>query len=301
MTAKIISAIPKLKFNPIATSFLAGIHIIALLAFFPFAFSWGAVAVMLILHWATCSIGICLGYHRYLTHRGMDFPRWLAYTVVLLGSLACQNGPIKWVAQHRMHHAGSDTENDPHSAKKGFWWAHFSWMLFTHPSFDDKENIRNYTKDFYDDPFYQFLEKHFITIQVVLGLSLLAIGGVSYVIWGIFVRLVFAYHSTWLVNSAAHFFGYVNFQLKDDLSTNCWWVGLLAYGEGWHNNHHAYPKSAKHGLRPGEIDMTWMAIWVLKKLGLATNIKIAKITKNSAEKPLKATFSAEMVKLRQAA
>jgi stearoyl-CoA desaturase (delta-9 desaturase) len=129
----------------------------------------------------------------------------------------------------------------------------------------------------------------------------MAIGGISFVVWGIFVRLVFVYHSTWFVNSAAHYFGYVNFPIKDDLSTNCWWVGIIAYGEGWHNNHHAYPKSAKHGLRPWEIDMTWMAICVLKKLGLATNIKIAKITKYPAEKPLKATFSAEMVKLKQAA
>jgi stearoyl-CoA desaturase (delta-9 desaturase) len=301
MTAKIISAIPKLKFNPIATAFLVGVHLFALLAFFPFAFSWTAVGVMIFLHWLTASLGICLGYHRYLTHRGMDFPKWLGYTVVFFGSLACQNGPIKWVGQHRMHHAGSDTEKDPHSAKKGFWWAHFSWMMYTHTSFDDQETLKSFTKDFYDDPFYQYLEKHFITNQVVLGLILLAIGGIPFVVWGVFVRLVFVYHSTWFVNSAAHYFGYVNFKLKGDLSTNCWWVGLLAYGEGWHNNHHAYPKSAKHGLLPGEIDMTWMAICVLQKLGLATNIKIAKITKNAADSSLEGAYSAEMIKLQQAA
>jgi stearoyl-CoA desaturase (delta-9 desaturase) len=252
----------------------------ALFAFFPFAFSWSAVAVMFFLYWLTSSLGICLGYHRYLTHRGFTLPKWLGYTIILFGSLACQNGPVKWVGQHRMHHAGSDTPEDPHSVKKGFWWAHFFWMFNTHSKFDDKQVLRDYTKDFCEDKFYKFLDDYFILVQVVLGFILLAIGGIPWVIWGIFVRLVVSYHSTWLVNSAAHYFGYVTFPLKDDLSTNCWWVGLLAWGEGWHNNHHAFPKSARHGLRPWEIDMTWWALCVLEKLGLAKDIKVAQLIPN---------------------
>ena len=236
--------------------------------------------MMFFLYWLTSSLGICLGYHRYLTHRGFTLPKWLAYAVVLFGTLACQNGPIKWVGQHRIHHAGSDTPEDPHSVKKGFWWAHINWMFHTHSKFDDEKVLHDYTKDFCEDPFYKFLDKYFVLVQVVFGFILLAIGGISWVIWGIFVRLVVSYHSTWLVNSAAHYFGYVTFPLKDDFSTNCWWVGLLAWGEGWHNNHHAFPKSARHGLRPWEIDMTWWALCILEKLGLAKDIKVAQLTPN---------------------
>ena len=270
----------QLKFNPIATAVLVSVHVMALFAFFPFAFSWSAVAVMFFLYWLTASLGICLGYHRYLTHRGFTAPKWLGYTLIFFGTLACQNGPIKWVGQHRMHHAGSDTPEDPHSAKKGFWWAHLNWMFNTHSKFDDKQVLRDYTKDFCEDKFYKFLDDYFVLVQVAFGFALLAIGGLPWVIWGVFVRLVVTYHSTWLVNSAAHWYGYVTFPLKDDLSTNCWWVGLLAFGEGWHNNHHAFPKSARHGLRPWEIDMTWWALCVLEKLGLAKDIKVAQLTPN---------------------
>jgi len=298
MSTEAISTETKKVLTKGTIGFFIFLHLGALLAVFPFAFSWSAVFLMLFMHWLTASIGICLGFHRYLTHRGMDLPKWLAYTVVFIGSLACENGPIKWVAQHRMHHAGSDTEDDPHNAKNSLWWAHLGWMVHTHPVFDNDENIKRYSKDFADDKFYQFLDNHFVKIQFALGFLFFAIGGLPWVVWGIFLRLVLVYHSTWFVNSAAHAFGYVTFPLKDDLSTNCWWVGLVAYGEGWHNNHHAFPKSARHGLLPWEIDMTWWAICVLKKLGLATNIKIAKITKLESSDPAvkKATFSGEMVK-----
>ena len=115
-------------------------------------------------------------------------------------------------------------------------------------------------------------------------------------IWGIFLRLVFVYHCTWFVNSAAHAFGYKTLMLENDLPTNCWWVGLLAFGEGWHNNHHAFPKSARHGLRPWEIDITWMAISVLKKIGLAKNIKVAKLIRQPAEDSSEKVFTGEIVK-----
>ena len=285
--------------NKLALSWLVFVHVAALSVLLPQAFSWAAVSLMVFLHWLTCSIGICLGYHRYLTHRGFDLPKWLAYTVVFLGSLACQNGPIKWVSQHRMHHAGSDTEEDPHNASEGFWWAHWQWMTYRHIKFDDPKHIANYAKDLIDDPFYQFLDKYFILVQWAFGLFLLAIGGLPFVAWGIFLRLVLAYHSTWAVNSAAHMFGYKNFKLDNDLSTNCWWVGLAAYGEGWHNNHHAFPKSAKHGLRNWEVDMTWMAIAFLKALKLATNVKVAQLDQNLilGKEPEEVFFKAQIVKL----
>ncbi|QPJ65530.1 MAG: acyl-CoA desaturase [Candidatus Nitrohelix vancouverensis] len=280
--------------NKEVTGFFIFLHLMAIPAFFPFGFSWSAVAVMLFLYWLTASIGICLGYHRYLTHRSFELPKWLGYFVVFCGALACENGPIKWVGQHRMHHAGSDTDEDPHSAREGFWWAHLGWMVHTHPKFDNQEVIQSYTKDINDDKFYQFLDAHFIKIQIAFGLVLLAIGGWPMVFWGIFLRLIVVYHVTWLVNSASHMFGYVNVRLQDDLATNCWWVGLLAWGEGWHNNHHAFPSSARHGLRPWEFDMTWMAICVLKFFGLATKIKVAKLT--PLEDEIEDLFSGEVVK-----
>ena len=285
---------PQYKFNKQTLGFFIFLHVGALCAFFPFAFSWSAVALMFFLHWMTASLGICLGYHRYLTHRSFELPKWLGYTFVLIGTLAVENGPIKWVGQHRMHHAGSDTDRDPHSAKKGFWWSHLNWMLNTHPEFDDKDFINKYTKDLQDDKFYVFLDKYFIGVQIAFGLILFAIGGLPWVIWGVFVRIVLVYQSTWLVNSAAHMFGYKNFELENDLSTNCWWVGIAAYGEGWHNNHHAFPQSARHGLRPMEIDATWIFICMLRKLGLATNLKIA--TLKRPEEKSSGYFKGEKIK-----
>jgi len=262
-----------MELNKTVIGFFIFLHLGALLALHPATFSWCAVATMLVMYWLTASIGICFGYHRYLTHKGMSMPKWLDYTIVFLGTLACQNGPIKWVAHHRMHHRFSDKEEDPHDASRGFWWSHIGWMLYHRDRIDNPKSIELYTKDIYDDNFYQFLDKYFIHIQVALGIIFYLIGGISWVVWGIFVRIVLVYHVTWLVNSACHMWGYKNFELKDDLSTNCWWSAILSFGEGWHNNHHKHPKKAKHGLKFYEIDLTWVSIWVLYKLGLIKSIK----------------------------
>lgn len=276
--------------------FFVFLHVGALFALMPSLFSWSAVALMLFLYWVTASLGICLGFHRYLTHKGLELPKWLAYFLVTCGTLACENGPLKWTAHHRMHHAGSDTDADPHSAKKGFWWAHLYWMVYFQPKFDTQEALKTYTKDLAHDRYYAFLDKYFIAIQFALGFILMAIGGWSFVVWGIFLRLVLVYHATWLVNSAAHMFGYKNFQLKDDLATNCWWVALLSFGEGWHNNHHAFAQSARHGLRPWEIDMTWYVICVLRFLGLAKNIKVVELIRIPNAISPGSLFRGEMIK-----
>ena len=142
-------------------------------------------------------------------------------------------------------------------------------MLHRIPANND---IPRYTQDIKDDPFYQFCQNNLIPIQVALGLVLFAFGGWSYVIWGIFVRLVVVFHCTWFVNSATHKFGYQRYHSKDN-SRNCWWVALVTFGEGWHNNHHAYQYSARHGLTWWEIDLTWMTICLLQFLGLAKEIR----------------------------
>ena len=245
-------------------------HIGAVCAFLPGLFSWQGVGVALLLHWITGGLGITLGWHRLLSHRSFQTPKWLEYFLAFCGTLALQGGIIWWVGLHRHHHLHSDEDVDHHDSKKGFLWSHVRWMCFEIPAESD---IPRFTKDIADDPFYQFLNNYFFPLQVVLGVILYAIGGWSFVFWGVFARLVVVYHCTWLVNSATHKFGYRTFETTDN-STNCWWVALTTYGEGWHNNHHAYQYSARHGMKWWELDITWITIQVLQFLGLATKVKL---------------------------
>ncbi|MEO1430929.1 MAG: acyl-CoA desaturase [Cyanobacteria bacterium J06632_19] len=263
--------------NWLHISFFVGLHFGILLAPFPAFFNWKAVGVALFLYWFTGGLGITLGFHRLITHRSFKTPKWLEYFLAFCGTLACQGGPIAWVGMHRIHHLHSDQPLDPHDSNKGFFWSHIGWMFYHSPAFDD---VPRFTKDIKDDPFYIFLEKNMLLIQIALGVLLLALGGWSFVVWGVFVRLIFVWHCTWFVNSATHKFGYQTYDAKDH-SKNCWWVALLTYGEGWHNNHHAFQYSARHGLQWWEIDLTWMTIQLLQFLGLATNVKLAPVKQSS--------------------
>jgi len=251
--------------------FIAAVHAFALLGFF--TFSWSALTVAGGLWWLTGSLGIGLGFHRLLTHQGYGTSRAVKYFLTLCGTLAVQGGPVAWVAGHRMHHAHSDRDLDPHNSRRGFWWAHVGWILRRDPRLGKFENYRNHAKDLVDDPFILFLDRNYVWLQVALGLSLLLSGGWSFVVWGIFVRLVVSWHCTWLVNSAAHMFGYKTYESRDE-SRNCWWVALMSFGEGWHNNHHAFPRSARHGLRWWELDMNYMALAVLKVFGLVWDVRV---------------------------
>ncbi len=266
-----IAASTKPQINWVNTLFFLALHIGALFALLPSNFSWKAVGVALFLYWVTGGLGITLGFHRLVTHRSFQTPKWLEYILVFCGTLACQGGPIEWIGTHRIHHLHSDQKADPHDSNKGFWWSHMGWLIYQSPAHAE---AHRFTKDLNDDPVYQFLQKYFILIQFGLGGLLLLIGGWSFVVWGVFARIVWVYHCTWLVNSATHKFGYRTHD-SGDRSTNCWWVALLVFGEGWHNNHHAYQYSARHGLQWWEIDLTWMTIQLLQALGLATNVKLA--------------------------
>jgi stearoyl-CoA desaturase (delta-9 desaturase) len=260
----------RLPLDWVTIIFIGAIHLGALVAFVPGMTNWSAIGVMLVLHWVTAGLGITLGFHRLVTHRSFQTPKWLEYFLVFCGTLACQGGPITWVGLHRIHHMHSDQEGDPHDSNRGFWWSHLGWMLHHIPADAD---VEKFTKDINTDPVYVAMQNWMLAIQVGFGLLLLALGGWPWVIWGIFVRLVLVYHCTWLVNSATHQFGYRSHE-SGDRSTNCWWVAVLSYGEGWHNNHHAYPHSARHGLRWWEIDVTWMTVWLLQKVGLATKVRL---------------------------
>lgn len=249
------------------------VHIGVLFAFLPSNFSWTAVAIALFLHWFTGCLGITLGWHRLIAHRSFKTPKWLEYFFVFCGSLACQHGPIEWIGLHRHHHTHSDQPSDHHNSRRGFWWSHMGWIFHEVPA---EEDVPRLTQDIANDPVYLFFEYFFFPLQIALAALLYWLGGWPFVVWGIFVRLVAVYHCTWFVNSATHKFGYRTYDAGDD-STNCWWVALVTYGEGWHNNHHAFQYSARHGLQWWEIDVTWMIINTLQKLRLATGVKLPKV------------------------
>jgi stearoyl-CoA desaturase (delta-9 desaturase) len=272
MTFKLVPTSPENQpgLNWPAVTFFTSVHAVALLA--PWYFSWSALGVTLLLHWLLGSIGICLGYHRLLSHRSFQVPQWLEYVIAFIGALALQGGPIFWVAGHRLHHAFTEDEvKDPYSARKGFWWSHILWMLYPHLEFFDYEQYKRFAPDLERDSYYRWLNRNFLWLQIPLGLLLYALGGWSFVIWGMFVRAVLLWHSTWFINSVTHMWGYRTFETQDN-SRNLWWAAILTYGEGWHNNHHAHPNVAKAGWRWWEVDVTWWAIWLLKTLGLAGKV-----------------------------
>ncbi|GAC1389020.1 MAG: fatty acid desaturase [Vulcanimicrobiaceae bacterium] len=252
---------------------LGFIHLGALAAFIPSLFSWSAVAVLVVVSVFTSAIGISLCFHRMLTHRGLRVSKPLEYVVAFLGTLAFQGGPITWVATHRTHHAATDREGDPHGADRGFFWSHCEWLLLENSALPTAEDKQRLVPDLLAVPFYRFLDANNVQLQIALAIVLFALGGWSWLVWGSFVRLVIMYHSTWLVNSAAHMFGYRSYR-TNDLSRNNWWVALLSWGEGWHNNHHAFQFSARHGLEWYEFDPVWLIIRGLSALGLAHDIKV---------------------------
>lgn len=267
-------------FNWGVTLFLIAFHLGAVVALFNF--SWPAFFLAFFLWWVSGSLGIGIGYHRLLTHRGFKTPKWVEYFLTICGTLAMEGSPIAWVATHRIHHVFTEREGDPHSPRDGFWWSHMGWILRGHSVQRNLEATARYAQDLLKDPFQVWLLRwHYLT-TAALAVILFALGGWQFVLWGIFLRIVVSWHTTWFVNSAAHVWGSRRFETRDD-SRNLWWVGLLAFGEGWHNNHHAHQSSARHGLTWYEIDLNWYGIWVLQKLGLATNVRLFKL--NASQTP----------------
>ncbi len=247
----------------------------------PFYFSWLGLAVFVFLFWVSGGLGITLCYHRLLTHRSFKTPKWVEYFLTGCACLAWQGGPVSWVGNHRAHHKHSDTDNDPHSPNDGFAWAHMFWCMHR-----DKPEWQDCAKDLQRDPIQRLFNRFFFVPNMLLAGALFGIGytlrefgfatsGWSLALWGVCLRTVGVYHVTWFVNSATHVWGYRNFETKDR-STNLWWVALLSWGEGWHNNHHAFQRSAAHGLRWYEVDMTYLTIKLMEKLGLARDIVLPK-------------------------
>ncbi|HMF56883.1 MAG TPA: fatty acid desaturase [Pyrinomonadaceae bacterium] len=238
-----------------------------------FMFSWKALIVSLIILWVAGGFGIGMGYHRLLTHRGYKTPKWMEYVLTVCGTLALQSGTLQWVTTHRIHHAHTETEQDPHTPRQGTWWSHIGWILRGTAQKHDLPTIQRYAPDLLKDRFHVWISRYYYVPIITLGLVLLVFGGWSMFMWGIFLRTVVGLHVTWLVNSATHMWGTRRFVTEDD-SRNNMLIALLAYGEGWHNNHHAHPTAARHGLAWYEIDMNWWGIRTLQLLGLAKSIKL---------------------------
>jgi fatty-acid desaturase len=269
---------------------LAVIHLVALLAFVPWFFSWTGVAVMLLGLYVFGVLGINLCFHRLLTHRGLVCPKWLEHTLAILGVCCCQDTPARWVATHRRHHEHADQQPDPHSPLVNFLWGHMGWLVVKNRDLTRLGIAQRYAKDILRDPFYARLEERFRWAWIVLASWLLFfLGGVvaqalaggsaleafqfglSLLIWGVFVRTVVVWHVTWSVNSVTHLWGYRNYETGESSRNNVI-IGILASGEGWHNNHHADPRSARHGHTWWEFDTTWLTIRMLAALGLAHKV-----------------------------
>lgn len=265
-------------------------HLVALLAFVPWFFSWTGVALAILGCYVFGTLGINLGYHRLLTHRGFVCPKWLEHSLAVLAVCSFQDTPARWVAVHRRHHEHADEDPDPHSPIVNFLWAHMGW-LFVRPSEMERTQIYpRYAKDILRDPFYRSMEKPSVYIGIIIAswVAFFAVGtlaaavtgsawpqalqfGASVLVWGVFVRTVLIWHLTWSVNSVTHMFGYRNYE-TDEESRNNIVVGLLTNGEGWHNNHHADPRSARHGHLWYEIDITYLSLRALAAVGLAGKI-----------------------------
>ena len=271
--------------------FLA-VHLIAALAVLPWFFSWTGVILLLAGLYVFGVLGINLCFHRLLTHRGLSCPLWLEHSFAFLGVCCMQDSPPHWVAVHRKHHHLADDEGDPHSPLVSFFWAHIGWLLVQMEDMKRGPLIERYAKDILRDPFYAWLERRHTWLKIVLAswMAFFAAGfafvmlsggtaseasqfGLSLFVWGGVLRTVVVWHITWSINSVTHVWGYRNYETSD-VSRNNLLVAVLSSGEGWHNNHHADPRSARHGHTPWEIDTTWMIIRLLMWLGLAKNVAL---------------------------
>jgi fatty-acid desaturase len=274
---------------------LTGVHLVAVVAFLPWTFSWlftwSGLILAILGHFAFGMFGITIGYHRLLTHRGFTCPKWLEHTLAVMGMCNLQDSPARWVAIHRMHHQHSDHQPDPHSPLVSFLWGHMGWVVCRHKQLDRTIHYERYVRDLLRDPFYLKLERrdgwffvfaaHALLITLVgAAYGYIASGydsgealryAASWYVWAVAVRTVFVLHGTWAVNSVSHMFGYQNYKTRD-FSRNNWLVALISHGEGWHNNHHAQPRSAAHGHRWWEYDMSWWIIRSWEAIGLAKNV-----------------------------
>lgn len=257
------------RLNWVHTPFLISFHVLALVAVIATRPRPIDIFLLVSLYLAT-GFGITIGFHRLITHRGFQTPRWVRNVLGFLGTASLQGSPVQWTLVHRRHHQLSDKANDPHTPLKSFFYGHCGWIFLRR----NVEKNPQLVKDVISEPFFRFLDIPGINITPALSLAVLCwlIGGWQGVLWGCFLRTVLLWNATWSVNSFCHVMGSREFDTPDN-SRNLWWVGLVALGEGWHNNHHARPQLAVHGVRWWQFDISWMMIRLMEQVGLARNIK----------------------------
>jgi stearoyl-CoA desaturase (delta-9 desaturase) len=251
------------------------------------AFHWTDLAV-LAASYVVCAFGTTIGFHRYFSHKGFETGPGLKAVLAILGCMTVQGPLTQWVTDHRKHHALSDREGDPHSPHAGFGegaWAAFRGFVHAHVGWMfsnlGMEQGREYGKDLYEDRLIRTIDRLYL-VWVVLTLGIpFAIGyplggvgrGLEAMVWGGLVRIFCYQHATFSVNSICHMFGRKDYAARDE-SRNNWLVAVLVFGEGWHNNHHAFPSSARHGLHRWQVDVSWWIIRGLERLGLVWNVRV---------------------------
>jgi fatty-acid desaturase len=266
-------------------------HLLLPLALVPWLFSWPGLLLIPLGNYLFCSLGIGACYHRLLTHRSYRCPRWLEHTFALLGICSLQDSPARWVMIHRLHHQYSDSQPDPHSPLVNWFWGHMGWLLVENRQLSKGSTYERYARDILQDRFYLRLERHHLWVWVYMAHTLLfyLVGlvagrllagswqagvqfGLSLLLYGVVYRTLFSWHVTWGVNSLAHLWGYRNYE-TDDNSRNNWFFALATNGDGWHNNHHADPRCAAHGFhRWWELDVTYLTLRGLSRLGLVWDL-----------------------------
>jgi fatty-acid desaturase len=271
-------------------TYVAGVgtyHALAMLALVPWFFSWTGVALAVAGLYVFGTLGINLCFHRLLTHRSFECPKWLEHGLSILGVCCLEDSPARWVIAHRIHHQHSDEQPDPHSPLVNFLWGHMGWLFVENNATSSTGACDRYARDILRDPFYMRLERNLLWLWInvaqaalffvgglgfglLAGYSLSAAAqfGASVLVWGVFVRTVAVWHITWSVNSLTHICGYRSYETGEN-SRNNWFVALISNGEGWHNNHHADQRSAAHGHRWYEVDVTYLTIRALVAVGLA--------------------------------
>jgi len=265
MADRLKDAAHKLSIVALVVIPLAGV-VIAMRLLWQRAVDWGDVALMLGLY-VPISMGITIGFHRYLTHRGFRANPVVKATLLVLGSMAVEGPAIAWAANHRKHHALADREGDPHSPADGFFHAHIGWLWE-----GQQADQLTYARDLREDRMVMWISHSFPLWAALTLVVPFLIGGWSGLLWGGLVRIFLTHHVTWSVNSVCHTFGKRPFRTKDR-SRNQWVVGLLALGEGWHNNHHAFPRSALHGLRWWQFDLSGITIRLLERVRLIWSVQ----------------------------
>jgi stearoyl-CoA desaturase (delta-9 desaturase) len=207
----------------------------------------------------------------------------MEYFFAICGALTLEGGPISWVGTHRIHHQKSDQPGDPHSPRDGAWWAHIGWILVGEAMHNNTRVLSKFAPDLAKQRFYVWLNNYHWVPVAMLGVILYLVGGMPMLLWALCVRTVLGLHATWLVNSATHIWGKRRFDTTDD-SRNNWWVAALTFGEGWHNNHHAHPASARHGLAWYEFDPSWQIIRGMEKLGIISAVRAVRLEGDTVER-----------------